>query len=71
MNIDESDESARDASVETIVNIIIIIIIINNNNNIVVNIQLTITYLVLDVQVRTSLCQSYGDVLVTITRGQY
>ena len=76
MNIDESDESGRDASVITvvttattttiiiIVNIIIIIIII-------MNIQLTITYLVLDVQVCTSLCQSYGDVLVTITRGPY
>ena len=67
MNIDESDESARDASVETIVNIIIVVIIIIINNNIVVNIQLTITYLVLDVQVCTFLCQSYSDVLVTIT----
>ena len=74
MNIDEGDESARDASVITIVTttiIIIIIIVVIINNNIVVNIQLTITYLVLDVQVCTSLCQSYGDVLVTITRGQY
>ena len=75
MHVDESDESGRDASVITVVttattiiiiNIIIVIII-----NIVVNIQLTITYLVLDVQVRTFLCQSYSDVLVTITRGPY
>ena len=74
MNIDESDESARGASVITIVNvatIIIIIIVVIINNNIVVNIQLTITYLVLDVQVCTFLCQSYSDVLVTMTRGQY
>ena len=70
MNIDESDESARGASVITIVNVIIIVVIIIINNNIVVNIQLTITYLVLDVQVCTFLCQSYSDVLVTITRGQ-
>ena len=66
MNIDESDERGRDASVITVVTtattIIIIILIL-------MNIQLTITYLVLDVQVRTSLCQSYSDVLVTITRG--
>ena len=75
MNIDEGDESARGASVITIVTtttiiIIIIIIVVIINNNIVVNIQLTITYLVLDVQVCTFLCQSYSDVLVTITRGQ-
>ena len=62
MHVDESDESARDASVITIVTtatttIIIIIIII-------MNIQLTITYLVLDVQVCTFLCQSYSNVLV-------
>ena len=55
-----------DKIIITIVNIIIIII-----NNIVVNIQLTITYLVLDVQVCAFLCQSYSDVLVTTTRGQY
>ena len=77
MHVDESDESARGASVITIVTtattiiIIIVIIIIVIIINIVVNIQLTITYLVLDVQVRTFLCQSYSDVLVTITRGQY
>ena len=75
MNIDEGDESARDASVITIVTttttiIINIVVIIIINNNIVVNIQLTITYLVLDVQVCTFLCQSYSDVLVTIKRGQ-
>ena len=72
MHVDESDERGRHASVITVVTtattiIIIIVIIIN----IVVNIQLTITYIVLDVQVRTSLCQSYSDVLVTIKRGQY
>ena len=72
MNIDEGDESARGASVITIVTttIIIIIIVVIINNNIVVNIQLTITYLVLDVQVCTFLCQSYSDVLVTIISGQ-
>ena len=67
MHVDESDESGRDASVITIVTTATTII----NNNIVVNIQLTITYLVLDVQVCTSLCQSYSDVLVTLTRGSY
>ena len=67
MNIDESDESGRDASVITIVTTATTII----NNNILMTIQLTITYLVLDVQVRTSLCESYSDVLVTIIRGMY
>ena len=74
MHVDESDERGRDASVITVVttaSIIIIIIIIVIIINIVVNIQLTITYLVLDVQVCTSLCQSYSDVLVTTIRGQY
>ena len=72
MHVDESDESGRDASVITIVTTATTtIIIINNNILIIMNIQLTITYLVLDVQVCTSLCQSYSDVLVTITRGQY
>ena len=65
-HVDESDESGRGASVITVVTTATTIII-----NIVVNIQLTITYLVLDIQVRTSLCQSYGDVLVTPRRGQY
>ena len=75
MHVDESDESGRDASVITVVTtaatiiIVIIIIIIVINKNILMNIQLTITYIVLDVQVRTSLCQSYSDVLVTILRG--
>ena len=67
MHVDESDESGRGASVITVVTTATTII----NNNIHMNIQLTITYLVLDVQVRTSLCQSYSDVLVTIIRGQY
>ena len=67
MHVDESDESARDASVITIVTTASITIIII----VIMNIQLTITYLVLDVQVRTSLCQSYSDVLVTMIRGQY
>ena len=67
MNIDESDESGRDASVITVVTTATITIIII----VIMNIQLTITYLALDVQVCTSLCQSYSDVLVTITRGQY
>ena len=72
MNIDESDESGRDASVITIVTTATTtIIIINNNILIIMNIQLTITYIVLDVQVCTSLCQSYSDVLVTIIRGMY
>ena len=52
MHVDESDESGRDASVITVVTTATTII----NNNILMNIQLTITYLVLDVQVRTSLC---------------
>ena len=67
MNIDESDESGRDASVITVVTTATTII----NNNILMTIQLTITYLVLDVQVCTSLCQSYSDVLVTPRRGSY
>ena len=72
MHVDESDESGRDASVITIVTTATTtIIIINDNILIIMNTQLTITYIVLDVQVRTSLCQSYSDVLVTITRGQY
>ena len=58
-----------DKNIITIVNVIIIIVVIINN--VVVNIQLTITYLVLDVQVGTSLCQSYSDVLVTPRRGLY
>ena len=66
MHVDESDESGRGASVITVVTTATTIII-----NIVVNIQLTITYLVLDVQLRTSLCQSYSDVLVTMIRGMY
>ena len=52
-NIDESDEGDRDASIIA-------------NNVIIINPQLTITYMVLDVQVRTLLCQSYNDVLVTL-----
>ena len=72
MHVDESDESGRDASVITIVTTATTtIIIINNNILIIMNIQLTITYLVLDVQVCTSLCQSYSDVLVTPRRGLY
>ena len=67
MHVDESDESARDASVITIVTTASITIIII----VIMNIQLTITYIVLDVQVRTSLCQSYSDVLVTLIRGPY
>ena len=67
MNIDESDESGRDASVITVVTTATTTI----NNNILMTIQLTITYLVLDVQVCTSLCQSYSDVLVTPRRGSY
>ena len=67
MHVDESDESGRGASVITVVTTATTII----NNNILMTIQLTITYLALDVQVRTSLCQSYSNVLVTITRGPY
>ena len=72
MHVDESDESGRDASVITIVTTATTtIIIINNNILIIMNIQPKITYIVLDVQVCTSLCQSYGEVLVTIMRGRY
>ena len=72
MHVDESDERGRDASVITIVTTATTtIIIINNNILIIMNIQLTITYIVLDVQVCTSLCQSYSDVLVTMIRGLY
>ena len=70
MHVDESDERGRDASVITIVTTATTIIVIINIL-IIMNTQLTITYLVLDVQVRTFLCQSYSDVLVTITRGPY
>ena len=67
MHVDESDESGRDASVITVVTTATTIIIIN----ILMTIQLTITYLVLDVQVCTSLCQSYSEVLATNIRGPY
>ena len=70
MHVDESDESGRDASVITIVTTATIIIV-NIITFFIMNMQLTITYLVLDVQVRTSLCQSYSDVLVTMIRGPY